>query len=283
MIEKSYSQLMVEQSALLTLKIDTDEPVELRDFVGAFTSLANEFERYVDTNYDNIKTDPKMYVREVRSGCIEADLFTGLGLIAAAAVTHMDQILILEDFVKRWGLRFTYLAKGQVPTGELETSKELKDWADAAQSIANDPLGGHRLQAASFEDGKREIRASFEFKTADARTALVNIEDRKKLLAKPETETHKRVLMIFTRSDVNDANVGKRSGELVKIEDISDKRLPLVYGSEIAEETIKREIRDADDNVYKKGFVVDVIVKLLNSRAAAYSITDVHQIIDIAD
>jgi len=65
---------MGEQSALLTLKIDTDEPVELRDFVGAFTSLANECERYVDTNDDNVKTDPKMYVREVRSGCIEADL-----------------------------------------------------------------------------------------------------------------------------------------------------------------------------------------------------------------
>jgi len=37
----------------------------------------------------------------------------------------------------------------------------------------------------------------------------------------------------------------------VKIVEISDKRLPLVYGSEIAEEKIKHEIREADDNVYK--------------------------------
>ncbi len=41
----SYSALMGEQSAFLTLKIDTEQPVELRDFVGAFTSLGNEFER----------------------------------------------------------------------------------------------------------------------------------------------------------------------------------------------------------------------------------------------
>lgn len=275
---------MGEQSAVLTSKIDTDEPVELRDFVGAFTSLANEFERYVDTTYSEVKSDPKMYVREVRSGCIEADIFTGLVAVAATAITHMDQILILEDFVKRWGQRFSFLSKGEVPEGELETTKELKDWADAAQSIASDPIGGHRLEVAHFEDGERKIRASFRFTASEARTALENIEDRKKLLNKPDTETHKRVLLVFTRSDVNDAKPGKRSGELVKIENISEKPMPLVYGSEIAEEQIKHEIRDADDNVYHKGFIVDVIVKVANGgKPVAYSVTDLHQIIDIGD
>ncbi|MBD1546927.1 hypothetical protein HK439_11690 [Labrenzia aggregata] len=275
---------MGEQSAILTLKIDTDEPVELRDFVGAFTSLANEFERYVDATYSDVKTDPKMYVREVRSGCIEADLFTGLMAVAAATITHMDQILILEDFVKRWGQRFTFLLKGEVPAGELEGAKELKDWADAAQSIATDPLAGHRLEVAHFEDGKRQVKASFQFKASEARTALQNIEDRKKLLNKPETETHQRVLMTFTRSDVSDVNVGKRTGELVKIEEISDQPMPLVYGSEIAEEQIKHEIRDAHDNVYHKGFIVDVSVKIANGgRPAAYAVTNLHQIIDIGD
>ena len=39
-----YSKLMNDQPAHLTLKLDTSEPVEIGDFVGAFTSLANEFE-----------------------------------------------------------------------------------------------------------------------------------------------------------------------------------------------------------------------------------------------
>jgi len=67
----SYSALMGEQSAFLTLKIDTEQPVELRDFVGAFTSLGNEFERYVRDAYPGTAADPKMFVREVRYGCIE--------------------------------------------------------------------------------------------------------------------------------------------------------------------------------------------------------------------
>ena len=56
----AYSALMGEQPAHLTLKLDTDEPIELADFVGAFTSIANEFERYVSEQYPGTKADPRM-------------------------------------------------------------------------------------------------------------------------------------------------------------------------------------------------------------------------------
>lgn len=59
--------------------------------------------------------------------------------------------------------------------------------------------------------------------------------------------------------------------------------MPLVYGSELAEERIKHEIREADENVYKKGFIVDVNVKSTGGRPVAYAITNIHQIIDLPD
>lgn len=271
---------MGEQKSLITLKLDTDEPVELRDFVGAFTSLANEFERFVDAEYPDAHSDPRMYVKEVRRGSIEADILTGL---VVGAVTHIDQIMVLEDFIRRWGERFKAIVSGRFKPGELETPSELRDWADTVRSIAADPVACHQLQAAKFEDGKREIKASFSFTTAEARTALQNIDDRRKALAKPDHNAHERVLMVFTRSDVNDADVGKSSGERVKIEEVSDKSLSLMYGSEVAEARIKHEIREADENVYKKGFSVDVMVKLRNGKPVAYSVTNVHDVIDLPD
>jgi hypothetical protein len=283
MIEKTYSQLMGEQKSILTLKIDTAEPVELRDFVGAFTSLANEFDRFVEAEHPGVRSDPRMYVREVRSGCIEADMVTGLASLAALGMSGVDQLMVLEDFVRRWGSRFTAIVTNRIAPGELETRSELKDWADAAKSIASDPVAAHRLEVATFEDGKREIRASFRFTASDARTALQNIEDRRELLEKPESDTRTRVLMVFTRSDVNDANVGKKSGELVRIEEISEKSLALMYGSEVTEAKIKHEIREADENVYKKGFVVDVSVKLRNGKPAAYSVMNLHSVLDLPD
>lgn len=275
-----YSQLMGEQKALLTLKLATDEPVELRDFVGAFTSLANEFERFVDDEFPSGHSDPKMFVREVRRGSIEADILTGL---VVTAVTHMEQIIVLEDFVRRWGARFKAILSGNFADGELESPSELKDWADTVRSIASDPIASHRLEAATFEDGKREIRAQFTFTASEARSALQNIEDRKKALAKPDHDSHQRVLMVFTRTDVNDADVGKSSGERVMIEEISNRSLSLMYGSEIAEARIKHEIREADENVYKKGFVVDVMVKLRKDKPVAYSVTNVHNVLDLPE
>jgi hypothetical protein len=37
----------------------------------------------------------------------------------------------------------------------------------------------------------------------------------------------------------------------------------------------------ADENVFKKGFVVDVNVRSIGGRPIAYAVTNVHQIIDL--
>lgn len=269
---------MREQESHITLKIDTDEPVELRDFVGSFTSIANEFERFIKVAYPDTKSNPKMFVREVRNGCIEADVITG---IIAVAVTQMDQILILEDFVRRWGARFMSLRDGNPSDDELNTNKELKDWSDAAQAIASDPVASHRLQAATFEDGKRQVKAEFTFTTPEARTALEYIEDRKLMLAAPTTTPHNRVLMVYTRTDVHDATINKKSAERVLISQISDVERPVVYASEMAEQEIREHIREADENVYKRGFVVDAVEETKGDKVIAYGVTAFHSVIEI--
>lgn len=271
---------MGEHSAFLTLKIDTEEPVELGDFVGAFTSLGNEFERYIRQQYPDAKADPRMYVREVRYGCIEADMVTGL---VVAAMNHMDQILILEDFIRRWGNRFLWLRTGEVPKGEIESSSELKDWADATKSIAADPVASHHLQATKFRDGKRDITASFTFTTPEARAALANIETRQARLNRPTVTPHSRVLMVFTRTDVHDAAINKKSGERVLIRAISDRDLPVMYASEMVEAEIRAVIREADENVYKRGLVVDVVEQIIGDKLVAYAVSAYHGVIDLGD
>jgi predicted helicase len=51
----------------------------------------------------------------------------------------------------------------------------------------------------------------------------------------------------------------------------------------LAEQRIKHEVREADDNVYKKGFIVDVNVQLVGGKPAGYRVTNVHQVIDLPD
>lgn len=283
MSKLSYSAIMGEQPAHLTLKLDTAEPIELEDFVGAFTSLANEFERFVSETYPGAKADPRIYLREVRSGCVEADMITGLMIAAGVVINHMDQILILEDFVKRWGKRMTALIANKVPEGELETTTQLQDYYRAAESISSDPIATHRLSATAFEKDGPRVRVAFEFTAVEARTAQQNIEDRKKLLAKPTATPRPRVMMRYTRTDVHDAALNKKSAERVLIAELSDKELAVMYASELVEQEIREIIREAAENVYKKRFVVDVMEQMEGDKLVAYSVTALHSVIQIED
>jgi hypothetical protein len=103
------------------------------------------------------------------------------------------------------------------------------------------------------------------------------------MLEAPIHADYERVLMVFKQSNVKDAVMGKRTGERVVIEEVSPRELPLIYASDLAEQRIKHEVREADDNVYKKGFVVDVNVELVGGKPAAYKVTNIHQVIDLPD
>lgn len=278
MIENGYSELMGEHPAHIVFTLDTKEPIELGDFVKAFTSLAAEYDRHVKEIAPDAAETSKIYVEQVRSGSIIAELIP----IIQPFIADMDKALIVEEFIRKYGSRFRAFLTGN-KAAQPNTKSELQTFSDAVQAIANDPNGSATIEAAVFKDGKKDITAAFKFASQEARTVRTAIEERRRELDRKETADHERVLMIFTRSDVNNAEIGKRSGERVKIEELFEKSLALMYGSSLAEERIKHEIREADDNVYKKGFVVDVNVRLRDGNPVAYSVTNLHEVLDLPD
>lgn len=272
---------MSKAKAILRLRIQTEEPVEISAFVGAFTSLAEEYRSDIRDNYPDVDSEARIFVKEVRKKCIEADL---IPYIAAAApfVAQMDQVIIVEQFVRTWGTRISSLVSGNMGKWSPKKS-ELKTMVDATEAIARDPHATSTLEAVTFEDGQNQVRASFQFTTTQARKAQSTIDGIYKKLEAPTGADHERVLMVFTRSDVGKAQVGKRSGERVVIEEVHDRPLALMYASEMAEERIKHEIREAEDNIFKKGFVVDVNVRLVGGKPSVFAVTHVHEIIDLPD
>jgi hypothetical protein len=265
---------------VLTLTIDNSVPIELSEFLGLFTSLAAEYRGSTNLN-ENLKNDPVIYVKQVRSGSIIADLIPVVVQALPIIATQADQIWNAIEFVDKWAERIKSLAKGVVPDGFGKS--ELKTFTDATRAIAHDPKATAKLEAATFEDGKRKIRAAFKFSTSEAIELGKTIDAEYKRLETPKDSLAERVLMIFTRSDINDAPPDKRSGERVLISEISDRELPLIYASGLAEERIKHETRETDENIFKKGFVVDVMVLKKGERPVAYKVLNVHSVIDLPD
>jgi hypothetical protein len=269
----------------ILMKIDTAQPIELGDFVSLFVAVGNQFEKFIAQHHPEQKGEARFYVKEVRAGCIEAELigwFVGGTALLGGVMTVVEKANELADFVGNYGGRLRkYFAKGG--RDEDAGKSDLTDFNKTVAAIARDPDASLSLKAAYFEDGERQVRAAFEFETPQAREAELQIADHRKELEATSDADRQRVLMVFTRTNVAHATTGKRSGELVEIEAIHPRALPIVYASTLAEERIRHEIAEADENVYKKGFDVDVNVEMRGGKPIAYRIVAVHDVIDLPD
>jgi hypothetical protein len=273
---------MDDQAAHLLLNIKTRNPIELRDFVSGFVALGNQYEKFVAQARPDLKTEASIFVKEVRHGSIEAELIGFVGVGVNTMLTQMDKLLIFEQFVKLYKDRISLYFK---PGGRDQDANkgDLADFNRTVAAIAHDPNAKATLSAAYYEDGKRKIREAFVFDTPQAKQAESQILEHKLEIEQRTGSDYPRVLMMFVRSSIQDVQTGKRSGELVVIPTIHPKPLPLVYASELAEQRIKHEIKEADDNVYKKGFEVAVNVEMIGDRVIAYRVRDVHDVIDLPD
>jgi hypothetical protein len=265
----------------LILKIETKNPVELSEFVGAFVGLGNQFEQFYDREYPTEKGNVRFYVREVRAGSIIAELVPHLfpaGAVLVAAMTAVKYANDLAKFVETYGGRIKkYFKRGGRDT---EASKgDVTDFLSTVQAVAHDSEGS--LSLAVYENGTE--RVAFQFNTKEAKEAERNLLEHRIELDQTTDVDHKRVLMVFKRTNVAHATTGKRSGELVEIDAIHPRPLPIVYASALAEERIRHEIAEVDDNVYKKAFDVDVNIEMRSGKPIAYRLVAVHDVIDLPE
>lgn len=260
----------------IRLKLDVKEPIELSEFVSAFTSLAAEYDRYSKSSPD-MEDRATLYVRDVRDGCIVAEIVQwGAALVGTLAGAN-----VIADFVKNYGHRIGLYKKpgGRAPHA---SRAELTDFSQQVAAIASNPNSSLSVAAIEIVNGKEVVRQAFKFDTTEAREIQQRVEEHRREMDHFSRSDRERVLMIFIRSDIRDAELGKRSGELVEIAEISEKPRPLIYASGLAEQQIKSEIT-TDDSVYKKGFVVDVNVEIRGGRVVAYAVTNLHSVIDLPD
>jgi len=266
----------------IVVRIKTSQPIDVDDFAAIYTALGSQYRKFVQSRFPEVGEDATIYVRQVTKGSIVADLVPWVLATWHSVPDELKRIDIVVEFVKKYGELLGIYLKG---SGRSKTANrsDLNDFAKQVTAIANDPNGSAVIEAAAFEDGKRKVRAVFKFQSKEAQRAVEKIESHRLLLEKQSGADQPRVLMVFHQANVRTTPVGRRTGERVRIEEISRKDLPLIYASQIAEERIKSEIREADDNLFRKGFVVDVNVAAIDGRPVAYRVTNVHQVIDLPE
>lgn len=273
---------MGERSPHIVLRLSTKQPIELTDFVRAFTSLASEYERFLRLEHPDIADQSTIYVKHVREGSIEAELWNAAVVAGGLAVATMDQSLVVEEFVKVYGSRLTSFFS---PGGRLKGASkgELSDFMGQVAAIANDPNGSASIQAAVYEDKIRKVRAAIQFDTRQAKTATHEIEAQRREIENKEQADHERVLMRFVRPSIERVASHRRTGERALIESVHAKPLAVVYASDLARERIQHEMKENASNIFRLLFDVDVNVELSQGKPVAYRIAAVHDVTDAPD
>ena len=272
---------MEQGGAFIRLRLSVrDQPIELTEFVSAFTALAAEYERFKRDTHPELQSEATLYVKDIRKGSIEADIISVVSQVLPAALLYMENVNTVTGFVDFYGKQLMALV---TPGARVKNAgkSELTHFHDQVAAIAAIP--NSTIEIASYEkiDGDFQERALFKFNTNQAQEIQFNTLSQLKEIGAKDYEGRERVTMVFSRTDTQDSRPGKKSGDLVVIEAISNRRLGLIYGSDLAEQAIKNEIREATDNVYKKAFVVDVFVETLNGKPFAYRVTHLHQVIPL--
>ena len=217
-----------------------------------------------------------MGIREMRKGSIIAELSA---VILPNIINDLEASPVLAGFIHVLKGKFNALGKG---TFLKNTGRsDLQSIAKSIRAISKD---SDATAIFSHVEENRLLRTRKETKffidTKQARKMEETVDRQIAEYDRPEESLHRRVLMTFTRADIDDAKIERKSGELVLIEEISERPLPLIYQSELTEQKIKSEIRGGN-SVFHKGFVVDVYVRTVRGKPAAYAVASLDDIIDL--
>ena len=263
----------------ITIKLTrVNDVIDLEDFAALFAGLGSQFDDFLKQKYPEVHGHASMGIRELREGSIIAEL---AAVIVTNAIATMDATAVVRHFMVLINRRYETLTEGKFLEGARK--KDLSSIAQSVQAIAKDADAQATYEHNEFDSsGTLRKETKFFLKTEQARRIVETTDRQKRHLDKTEGVDHERVLMIFTRADVGNARIDRKSGEMVVIEEVSDRELSLIYQSKSAEDRIKWEIR-AGDSVFRKGFVVDANVRTRGGSPVAFAVVNVHDVIDLPD
>ncbi|MDY0270410.1 hypothetical protein [Trichloromonas sp.] len=256
----------MEGLAKLTIEIDNSKPVELIELSQSFQSFADEYRRYLLRKEEQaIADDIKLYIKEIRSGSIIADL-VALSAIALPFVENSNTIIGFGDYLKK---AFDYL------TGKSENKPNLEkanyeNLARIIEPIAKD--NASQINCSTIVNGNLVVNVHLDSPAANAAQNVANREIR--ALKEPTTGLKEKVLLHWYQAR-NDAK--STTGDKAIIESIQKGPVKAIF----AHAGIKAKMLLDAENPFIHAYVVDVVVETINDRPALYKIIDVHEKIDI--
>lgn len=258
---------MDKDNSMLRVEFKNTKPVELVDLTLSFTALADSFREYANqTVGDSTPDNLRLYVKEIRSGSVIADL------IAVAEQTQwiLKNADVFAGFVASSNEIINFFL-GTEPTlkPSQPSARQAKQIAQIIEPVAKD--SGSQFNITVMDGGTFNLHQHFHINSLEA-NAVQNGITRYLGPQLPSSQIYSDQLMTLEQVK-NDATA--KSGDRGIIEAISPKAVKLQFSSEIA----KRQVLDLDENPLQCIFQVVVEVRSVGGKPALYRIIEVTDVI----
>jgi hypothetical protein len=271
--------------------LNGDGPIALEDMTDSFAALARIYGRHFEKSSG--EKSPKLYISRLQSGSIEAEIVPLL-MIVGATVPYMDGAIVVRDFTRwvathvrvfaGWGTDESATAASP-PTLSRDDAHDLREFIKPICGKKAAELG---VKHARFRktDGEREIIAEYDFEEGAINRAHVNLGKFIEAEADKEKEgsSQRRYAEVLMRWHQASAEAGKekgRTGDRALIDAITEKPLPVYFPSQ-SQDLIRRMAQD-EPHIFKKGYIVDVMVDLVEGEPKLYRIMTLHGVVDLDD
>jgi hypothetical protein len=260
--------LPMETDQRLRIEIKTDKPVDLMDLTKSFYSIADEYKRFVELEFGQIKKeDVNLYVQEIRSGSIIADL---IGVSPAllpmlAAMNNAGTVITFAGYLKK-GYDFLLGRSKEKP--DLKKG-DFENLSGFVEPIAKD--NSSQLNVHTVINGNPTV--VFNLNSVDANAAQNAAKREIGMINEPAAGLHEKVVLYWYQVK---KDVVSQTGDRVIIESIYPYPVKVIF----ANEKVKTEMILGAENPLTAGYLVDVSVETIHGKPVLYKVLKMHERIE---
>ena len=249
--------------AKLTIKIENKKPVELIDFTDSFSSLGNQYYKFLSESEDfSLKPETKLYIKEIKSGSIIAELSDLVPLVIPFA-ENSNSVIEFTGFLKK-GFDY-FLGKTEEKPKEFDL-KDCTNFNNIIKPIAKDN-GSNVLFNADWNFEGATV--NFIFNSVDANAIQNGIRKEKESLKEPTQNIKKKVLFYWDSAKYDDKSKAIDRGF---IDSIHGTALKVTF----EDDTTKSKMLDIEENPFHLAYIVDVEIHEIKNIPCLYKILSLH-------
>lgn len=254
----------MESNYAIRIEIKNKKPIELVDLTNSFFNIADEYKRYTESKFGELKKeDVTLYIQDIKSGSIIADLFSITPAILPILSNSQDAANIIQ-FASYLKNVYDFLL-GRNNNRPNFTKVNYLNFAGFVEPIAKD--NASQLNIHTIHNEKVEL--IFNLSSIDANAAQNSVKRELGLLAEPSTGIHRNVVFYWYQAR-NDAS--SQAGDKVIIESIYPFPVKAIFDSEL----VKSKVVWCNENPLTSGYLVDVSVETIQGKPVLYKILDIH-------